>query len=426
MALSLQPFVEQPNLRQSIALIVDDPAPCINPLWWHLTAVHGEADPRHERTIPIEFMEEWCRWTGETGVRGEFTVMPYPAGLGRIDQGLRGCDRAEVRAWVELARRCVAPQFDIHCEVLTHTRAVDLATWELLPLSERQWMEAASEEELAAYFSAAMRILKDAGLPNNGVTQPWTFTGDESMYARAILRAEREVNDRKVCNNFIHVDSVGPYVPPRLTLLDEARGEAVASIWAATTDYVWNTQERDHADAKSAPEALADRFVTEDGLSGRLPELRGMRGPMVLVTHWQSLYSNGSRLGLATFREVERRVAALWRGSVQWRKLSELSGEYLAMQTARFESQATSTEARVKVSSPFAATALTFTVATVWPLYQSPVVYLNGVVARQVDQEAKLEPGAWMMRGSTVTISTALAAGVQAEVRIVPTKLSAD
>src|SRR5262249_35750102 len=161
----------------------------------------------------------------------------------------------------------------IHCEILTHTNALDLKTWTLLSPSEHGWMESQDEATLTAYFATAMQILADAGLPNHGLTQPCYYSGDEAMYARAILAAEKRVNGRRVTHNFLHSDSVAPCVPPRITHLDPAAGEAVVSVWTGIQDYIWGTQERDHAKQSQTPEQLADAYLTADGQSGRLAEL---------------------------------------------------------------------------------------------------------------------------------------------------------
>jgi len=51
-----------------------------------------------------------------------------PAGLGSILEGWRAATRAELAAWIELARTRIAPHFDITPEILTHTLALDLTT----------------------------------------------------------------------------------------------------------------------------------------------------------------------------------------------------------------------------------------------------------------------------------------------------------
>jgi hypothetical protein len=283
-------------------------------------------------------------------------------------------------------------------------------------------METQDEATLTEYFTTAMQILSDADLPNNGLTQPWTYHGDEAMYARAILAAEKRVNGRKVTHNFLHVDFTAPIVPPRITHLDEEAGEAVVSIWTGTNDYIWNTQERGRPEQQMSPETLADRFLSADGQTGRLAVLMQGGGPLVLVTHWQSLYSNGSRLGFETYREVAARVSALLGRKVAWRKLSEITHQFLAAQTARFESCATLDSMEVKVCAPFATDVLTFSVPTPWPLYTGPSVEIDGKPAASVADAEDLAAGRWLMRGSVVTVSLALERNVPRTVTITPRK----
>lgn len=413
-----QPYVEHPNLRASIALIVDDPAPCINPVWYFRHQVDRQAAPNDERTIPLDFMEAWCRWTQEAGIRGDFTVLPYPAGLGRIDDRLEGYDTGEMRAWIALAQEFIMPQFDIHCEILTHTNALDLKTWRMREESEHGWMETQDEATLTEYFTTAMRILGEAGLPNNGLTQPCTYSGDEAMYARAILAAEKAVNGRKVSHNFLHLDSVAHAVPPRITHLDSEAGEAIVSIWAATNDYVWNTQARDGSERSMTPETLADRFLTADGQGGRLAELLRGGGPLVLVTHWQSLYSNSLRLGLRAYQEMAARVASLLGDRVQWRKLSDITNQFLAARTARFEVHSTLRELEITVTAPFSTDILTVSIPTPWPLYKGPIVQVDGQAQAWASSPGELEVGKWLMRGSVVTASLPLQAGVPSKITI--------
>ena len=418
MPLMPQPFVEHPNLRVPISLIVDDPAPCINPLWYFRHQVDSQVEPVYPRTIPLSFMEAWCQWVSDAGVRGDFTILPYPAGLGRIDQRLDGYDTDELKTWLRLAREAVVPQFDIHCEVLTHTNALDLTTDRLLTQSEHEWTEAQDEETLADYFAAAMQILGEADLPNHGLTQPCTYRGDEALYARAVLAAEKRVNGRCVTHNFLHLDSVSPVVPPRITLLDEAAGEAVVSVWTGTDDEIWNTQEPGSAEQMQTPEALADRLLTADGVGGRLADLRRGGGPMVMVTHWQSLYSSGSGLGLRVHREVARRIEALWGQEVEWSKLSDMSRRFLAARTARWETSATAASLEVTISCPFDTDVLTLSIPTPWPLSQAPRVEIDGLPAVQAADAAHLEAGGWLMRGSLVTVSLPLAVSTPVRITI--------
>ena len=408
MAFAPHATIEYPDLRTPIALIIDDPAPCINPLWYFRNQVDGETTPAHEREIPLAFMEAWCNWIEKTKIRGDFTILPYPAGLGRIDSKLDGYDTGELRAWLELARKSVTPQFDIHCEILTHTNALDLKNHTLLPISEHAWSDMQDEAALTEYFAYAMQILGEAHLPNHGLTQPCTYRGDESMYARALLAAEKRVNHRAVTHNFLHVDTVAPFVPPRITYLDSLAGEAVVSVWTGTDDYFWNVQTAGHPDQNETPETLADRFLTPDGVGGRLAALRAGGGPLVLVAHWQTLFANGSRLGLRAMQEVVARVDSLFGEQVAWRKVSELAEQFLAMQTAALTVTADAGAMEVAATCPFDCETLTFSLPTPWPLFTGPQVSIDGQPAMQVSSPRELRAGRWLMRGSVVTVSLPL------------------
>ena len=412
------PSVEQPNLRAPIALIVDDPAPCINPLWYYRHQVDGEAEPAHERDIPLAFMQRWCDWVRASGIRGDFTVLPYPAGLGRIDDRLEGYDTGEVRAWLALAREVVAPQFDIHCEVLTHTNALDLATWQLRPQSEQGWMDVQDEATLTEYFATAMQILGEAGLPNHGITQPVTFLGDQAVYARAILAAEKRVNGSKVSHYFLHFDAVSDVVPQRVTLLDEAAGEAIVSIWAGTNDYLWHTHSHGSMETRMTPETLANRYLTTDGHSGRLAALVRGGGPIVVVTHWQTLYSNGLELGLKTFKEVMARFDTLHGDRFAWRKLSEITDHLLVARTVRFESTTTQHEVEVIATAPFGTDILTVSIPMPWMLDKNLPVRLNAQTLPFVSRASDLEAGKCLRRGSLITVSLPLAANEPARITI--------
>lgn len=225
------------------------------------------------------------------------------------------------------------------------------------------------------------------------------------MYARAILGAEKRVNGRKVTHNLLHMDSEARTVPPRITHCDPEAGEAVVSVWAATGDYIWGTQEHGSERAGMAPERLADFYLTEDGTDGRLVDLMRGSGPLVLITHWQSLYSNGSRLGLQTYKEIVRRIATLWGRNVTWCKLSELTERFLAAQTAIVAADATRERLCLTVASPFATDVLTCSIPMPWPLFQAPTVRLDGGPIQAVERAEDLQAGTWWMEGSVVTVS---------------------
>ncbi len=307
--------------RLPIALIVDDGVPCINPLYYFAKQVDRVKTSLADR-IPLLSLKEFVDRIVSKGVRGDFSVIPYPAGLGPITDKLSGYDEVELRCWLDTVREHVMPQFDIHPEMLTHTLALDLETHKLLDVSEHDWMVDQTEETLMAYFARAMEILKEADLPNNGITQPCHFNGDEELYARAILSAEKKVNGRMVTHYFLHIDSESPVVVPKVTCMNSDAKETVISIISGTRDAFWSTNRE-----KCVAEELAGKLIREDGRSGRIVELIHNQSTVVFHTHWQSLFSNGYFTGLLGLEIVVRRIEQYFSDQVRWTKLSEITDE---------------------------------------------------------------------------------------------------
>jgi hypothetical protein len=314
--------IEKPRLSVPASLIVDDPAPCINPFYYYRLQVDREGAERHEPRIPLDFLAQFADVCQAHAMRGKFSVLPYPAGLGSILEGWEGCDRAELAAWLDLARTRIAPHFDITPEILTHTLALDLATHALLPQSEHDWMAERSIDELTQYMGAALAILKEAGLQPSGITQPVAFNGSRADYAQATLDAIRASGGPPVTFYFIDGYFEGPPVPDHeVALLDRERGEAVIGVIAYCNDYFWPTQ---HITNQRA-EQVVDGLISADGRAGRLAELAGAGTWLTLVCHWQTLYSDSSREGLRALDLAAARFARVHGPRLHWLTLGEIA-----------------------------------------------------------------------------------------------------
>src|SRR5579884_897914 len=112
--------IERPAGRVPVTLLIDDPCPHINPLHAFRTQVLGEPPDGLAETIPNAFLEEFARWVERAPVRGKFSVLPYPAGLGPITTGWEGYGRDELAEWLAIVRERIMPRFDVTPEVLTH------------------------------------------------------------------------------------------------------------------------------------------------------------------------------------------------------------------------------------------------------------------------------------------------------------------
>ncbi len=280
--------IEHAHRQIPVALLVDDPAPCVNPYYHHrrlrqptgeLRLASGEAIVP---TIPLAFLHDFADVVERHGLRGKFSVLPYPCNLGFIGRGLAGFPEAECRDWVAAVRQRLSPWLDFSPEVITHLYAVNPETLEPLDEDENAWSQHQDEETLTRYLSTALRLLAEAGIDASGVTSPWMF-GErvEGAYARAVGNAQREVHQRLLTWHFLRSDRLSPQVPPVVADGDGTAGTAVVHVRPAWGDAFWCTQ-----DTLAAGEAYVSSVVrcpdhTRPG-RGSHPDLgdgRGRRRP---------------------------------------------------------------------------------------------------------------------------------------------------
>ena len=92
------------------------------------------------------------------------------------------------------------PNWDIHPEMVTHTRVIDTKTGHPYPdhslkfMENWDWTTGRRVDEIAEYLAYALRILKNAGLPCEGITTPGGF-GNKALpqLAQATLQSVRDV-----------------------------------------------------------------------------------------------------------------------------------------------------------------------------------------------------------------------------------------
>ncbi len=312
-------------------MLVDDPEPVINPLYYVEQQVRKNEVPRQqsgelmERTIPVEMVERFAAAVQKYQVRGKFSVVPYPAGLGSIVDGWEGADKKEIDAWLKVARERIQPLMDISPEMLTHTMALDLATKERLGESERDWSHKQNVETLTHYITYALELLKQAGFDASGVTSPWNFAKmAETAYAQAIYTAQRAVYGRKISWYFLDIDDVNPHGVQSHVYYCDGAGGAVVHIVSKCGDFFWPTMESRET-SEDYIRSVADHYISADGKGGKLPQLFDAGVSMVFHTHWQSLYSNGRYTGQKAMELVFERVARCWGNKVRWTKCFELA-----------------------------------------------------------------------------------------------------
>ena len=307
-----------------IALLVDDGAP-VNLMTFH--------DPPYDHPflIPNALVADFAGLCEAYGVRGKFSVLPMPGCLGGIDGRLNRVPPRHLARFLAIVRDRIAPRFDITPEILTHLAAYRPVEGGFRHVYEDEWVARASEAELTDYFALALEILDHVGLPANGMTSPWnTGKSNEPEYARAIGAAQWRVYRREVTWYFLHVNGKGAAPRPSLSHRDVKTGQMVVSIPAATNDPFWNTQRPMAATGRAARAAArtgADALLSADGRSGRIVQVVRAQAPVTLLTHWQSIFSDGTHAGLWGLEYLLKRLKKVYGNRLVWTTCSELAAK---------------------------------------------------------------------------------------------------
>jgi hypothetical protein len=311
-----------------ITLLVDDPCPLVHVFREHWRDVHHKPllteDGRPlQETIPNSFLDRFCDVMERWSIRGKFSVVPAPAGKGDIVNGIEGYDRALTSEWIETVQRRVTPFCDICPEGLTHNLALNLETGECLPEGESLWSQHQTRETLTPYLTRELELMKQAGFDCTGVTSPWVFgIKVEEEYIASIVAAQKAVYDRDFSWYFLHMIYDRPVSRPWVAYKEDST--LLISIPANIDDHFWQTIDSPRTDGEYIS-SVADRFVTEDGSQGDILTVLDAGGWPIILTHWQSLFSNGLETGLVVLEEVGRRVEQNLSDRVRWMTCSELA-----------------------------------------------------------------------------------------------------
>jgi hypothetical protein len=375
--------VEHPFLRQPVSLIVDDPAPGYNPAHFHSGFRSGPLQ------VPPDLIDRFADLLDATGIRGKFSVVPYPFGLGRVDRAVQGVSDRDLEHFLAVTRERIAPAMDITPEVLTHWNALDLRTGQLLPYWEHVWSRSQTKETLLPYMSLALEILNAVDLPCSGMTSPWNFgAGVEDSYAEALLAAQQAVNGRSVTWYFLHSDPQATTVPPRLSVLRPEAGQAVVSLVCCdAADFarpLWQGED-------PRPQDL----IGEDGRSGRLAEVIAAGGPAVFHTHWQSIFGYGTDRGLAALRTIAARLDQHFGARLRWIGCRDLAEYAATAASVQVGAPSPGNEGSVvwQVQALLSCHAFTLSIARAAPVRE---VRIAGVPLQRVATPALLREGTYL------------------------------
>ena len=366
--------VLNPFGRVPVSFVIDD-STCLVNMGHYCTPQFQEAwgkrSDRQEkpwrswpREIPDSFVREFGEFCREQGVKGKYSLVPYPACVGWLDRELPGWSRTELRASLKLVREFMTPDWDIHPEMITHTRVIDIKTGRPLPqrkdggywMENGGWDNGRSLDEIAGYIAYALQLIRNLDLPCEGFTTPGGFgNGVKSILSQAAIQAIRGVLGAEIPHYFKYVvTDLNQSTQPQV---EHAKGiagntpECVVNIPTCTGDYlgVWD------GSAPNPTDETIESDVSEDFQSGRLADVIHKGEPACFLTHWPDMYANGSGIAFRTFKGTVRRLNAGFRERIRWMKLSEIARYWAAKELTEIARA----NGKMTLKAPFAAPGFT-------------------------------------------------------------------
>jgi hypothetical protein len=350
--------------RVPISLIIDDSTCLVNmahfgiPQFAEVFPDQYKQDWRKlPREIPDSFVREFGEWSQEKGIKGKYSIVPFPACTGWINRFIPGWTKKELDDSLALVRNLIVPNWDIHPEMVSHTRVIDIKTGKPYPnptpdfMENWEWSQTKSTDELAAYQIYALNILKEAGLSCEGLTTPGGYGGrNQENLALSTMQSVREVFGSGISHYFRDLytekdKSVKPLVlyPSGLNSADP---KCVVSIIGCTEDWFggWD----------GLTPGSADKLITDDLLSGRMVEVIESNEPAIMVCHWPGIYYNGDRTGFNILKEVVKRLSQKY-DNLLWMKLNEIARYWAARELTLI----TISGNKIILKAPFSASAFT-------------------------------------------------------------------
>jgi len=403
--------VLNPQGRVPLSFFIDD-STCLVNMGHFCMPQFAEALPQREiykkpwktwpREIPDAFVREFGEWCAGHGIKGKYSVVPYPACVGWLDRELPGWSRRELLDSLKLVRELMVPNWDIHPEMISHTRVIDIATGRPLAEISSATMENSypqtkkSVDELAAYLAYALRILKNCDLPCEGITTPGGFGNlVKSELSLAVGEAVRDVYAAELPHYFKYVSGSNESTEPKLEHVagmetDDPR--VVVNVPAGTGDWFGGW------DGDREPEG--DRYANRDAGSGRMVEMIERGEPAVMLCHWPGLYNQGAKTGFAAFQRVALALEARYGDRTIWMKISEIARYWAAKELTRIERSA----GGVALAAPFASPRFTLRIAARGGA--PPKLSHEGgpIPVREVTRLLDLKPGTWLREQEGIVV----------------------
>ncbi|MDX1925518.1 MAG: hypothetical protein SFV81_03310 [Pirellulaceae bacterium] len=411
--------VELPRARVPLSFIIDDSTCLVNMGKFCMPQFASALPERDEykkpwrewpSEIPDSFVRDFGSWCAEHDVRGKFSIVPYPACVGWLDRELPGWSRRDLQASLQLVRELMLPRWDIHPEMITHTRVIDLKTGRPHAEISAATMENSfpqtdiSVDQLTEYLAYALRILKNCDLPCEGITTPGGFGNKVKLkLPQAVFEAVRDVYGTELPHYFKYVSLGDESVLPRFENVHKTDGDTpqlTVNVPAGTGDWFggWD----------GVVESQGHLYSSDDASSGRMVELIERRQPAVMLCHWPGLYCNGLQTGYKQFQKVVLALEQRFKDETRWMKISEIGRYWTAKEFTKIDV----VDQAANLQAPYACADFTLQVesATV----RDKVIYEHGgqkQSLRPVASRAMLVANTYHRNEKTITVCFDLSKG---------------
>ena len=404
--------VINPFNRVPVSFIIDD-STCLVNLAYYAMPQFSETWPDRKdyqkpwwtwpREIPDSFVRKFGEWCAERDIKGKYSIVPQPACVGWVDRELPGWSHKQLESSLQLVRDLMMPNWDIHPEMATHTRVINVKTGRPYPDRGPDWMEnwswttGKSVDQLTEYLAYSLTILKQAGLPCEGITTPGGFAGRVvPELAQATLRSVREVFDAEIPHYFKFLYTGPESVVPRVEYAAHLQGdrpECVVSVIGCTGDWFggWD------GDEAGDP----DQFITADLQSGRMVEVIDRGEPAIMVCHWPGIYFNGTEHGFHVFKTVVERIHRRY-DHLLWMKLSEISRYWAAKELTAIALAKSQDSREFRLDAPFACPAFTVRCKSITDLPPALQMGANRQTLQSVSSPLNLKTGTWCLDGGDI------------------------
>ncbi len=392
--------VINPCYRAPVSLIIDDSTCLVNMAYYGIPQF-AEVFPEQykqdwrklPREIPDSFVREFGEWSIENGIKGKYSIVPYPACTGWVNRLIPGWTGQELKSSLDLVRELMVPNWDIHPEMVSHTRVIDIKTGKPYPdatpafMENWDWSQEKSADELAVYQAYALTILKEAGLPCEGLTTPGGYGGrNQENLAISTMQAVSDVYGADISHYFRDLyTEKGRSVAPLVKYPEDLEGpdpRCVVSIIGCTGDWLggWD----------GLTPGNPDNFITEDLLSGRMIDVIESGEPAIMVCHWPGVYYNGDKLGFKILKEVIRRLNLKYDNLI-WMKQGEIARYWAAKELTSISANGKN----LLLRAPFAANDFTLRMS---PSKLNPGIRKNAnelIPLKRVNDRKAIKAGTW-------------------------------